>query len=113
MSMVLPDYVTWTNVVVGAGERVTFNPDTREVVWDIGGVSSQTNNRPALRQVSFQIAFTPSRSQARYAQPLTGVANFTAHDTFTGATITDTDQALSTELPNDPAYTYEDSIVIP
>ncbi len=107
----LPDYVTWTGVVMGAGEKMNYNPDSREVVWDIGGMNAQSNGKEALRQVSFQIGFVPSQSQVQTAPVLVNIANFSARDTFTDTSISGATSALTTELPTDPLYVYEDSQV--
>jgi hypothetical protein len=109
----LPDYVTWNNIVVGQGEKISYNPDSREVVWDVGGVKAQSNGKEALRQVSFQIGFVPSQSQVQTSPTLVNVANFTARDTFTETAISGVNQTLTTELPTDPLYTYDDSQVQP
>lgn len=113
VSAVLPDYVTWNNVTVGQGEKVTYNPDSRVVTWDLSYMKAQSGGKISLRQVSFQIGFIPSQSQVESAPMLVGVANFTANDTFTGTAISGQSPALTTELPTDPLYVYEDSQVKP
>ncbi|MES2224226.1 MAG: hypothetical protein V4469_04840 [Patescibacteria group bacterium] len=109
----LPDYVTWNNIVVGVGENVTYNPVSRAVTWNLGTVHTQSGGKVALRQVSFQIGFIPSQSQVKTAPNLVNVANFAARDTFTGTTISGENEALTTELPTDPLYGYDDSQVNP
>lgn len=109
---VLPDYVNWNNVVVGPGEKVSYNPDSREIAWDIGTMKAQSGGKVALRQVSFQIGFVPSQSQVLTTPMLVGIADFVARDTFTNTAISDQDEGLTTDLPTDPLYTYKDSQVI-
>ncbi len=111
VSAVLPDYVTWNNIAVGPGEKLSYNPDSREVLWDLGNVKAGTGGKVSLRQVSFQIGFVPSQSQVQTAPKLVGVANFTARDTFTDTVISGGSDALTTELPTDPLYTYDASQV--
>lgn len=113
VTAVLPDYVSWKDVVVGQGEKVMFNPESREVAWDLGGVNAQSGGKPSLRRVSFQIGFIPSQSQVQSVPTLVNVANFSAHDTFTGTDISGQNQVLTTELPTDPLYVYSDSQVQP
>ncbi|MDB5204826.1 MAG: protein of unknown function with transrane region [Candidatus Taylorbacteria bacterium] len=113
VSAILPDYITWNNIVVGPGEKVTYNPDSRQVDWDVGGMNAQSNGKVALRQVSFQIGFIPSQSQVQTSPILVGVANFTARDTFTNTSLSGTNEVLTTQLPTDPLYTYDDSQVQP
>jgi hypothetical protein len=108
---VLPDYVSWTGISAGAGEKLTYNESSREVIWDLGPISQQVDGKPNLRQVSFQISFTPSQSQVGMVPDLTDVANFTARDTFTNTNISKSSASLTTAMPTDPVYKYDDSQV--
>ncbi len=109
----LPDYVTWTNIVAGTGEKISYNTVSREVVWDLGNINHQSNGKPNLRQISFQIGFVPSQSQANMSPDLTDVANFSARDTFTNTDIKRSNVSLTTALPTDPSYTFDSSHVLP
>lgn len=109
----LPDYVTWNNVVVGLGEKISYNPESHEITWDIGAMNAQSGGKVALRQVSFQIGFVPSQSQVLSGPVLVNVANFSARDTFTDTPLSESVEALTTELPTDPLYIYDDSQVVP
>jgi hypothetical protein len=107
----LPDYVEWTGVVVGNGEKITYNKDSREVMWDIGDVAAQSNGQLSLRKVSFQIAFVPSVSQVQDLPYLVNLANFITHDTFTNTNIAGDHDPLNTELDTDPMFIYDNARV--
>lgn len=108
---VLPDYVEWTGIVVGNGEKITYNKDSREIMWDIGEVSPQSNGQLGLRKVSFQISFVPSVSQVQDIPYLVSLANFITHDTFTNTNIAEDIDPLNTELSTDPMFVYENGRV--
>lgn len=101
---ILPDYVSWTNIISPGSEQVTYNPDSREITWNIGTVANQSGSKPTVRKVAFQVAFTPSLSQLKNTPDLLGVANFKASDTFTGVIISDSNDALDTQIQSDPGY---------
>ena len=111
VTTVLPDYVNWTNVVAGQGEKVNYNADSRMVTWDLGSVKTSQNGKVNTRQVSFQVSLIPSISQAQTAPIMVNVANFSARDTFTNTDILDETDVLTTDITNDPSYVYGDGSV--
>ena len=81
---------------------LTFDSQSREVIWKIGeleagqGVLPPTTNGGGAN-VAFQIAFTPSASQEGKTPELIGEAKITGEDQFTELTIEGITQAISEE----------------
>lgn len=108
----LPDYITWTGVVSPSDENISYNPETREVSWNVGNVTTQTKSGPTVRGAAFQVAFTPSSSQAGTAPEILGVANFEASDTFSGVLIKESNDPLTISLETDPGFnTFEPNVL--
>lgn len=108
----LPEYITWTGLTSPSDENISYNPDTREVTWNLGNVATQTKAGPAVRKAAFQIAFTPSVSQAGTAPRIIDIANFVASDTFTGVSIEESNDPLTTNLDTDPGFnTFEPNVI--
>jgi len=79
---------------------------TRTVQWTVGDLASGASS-----QAAFQISFLPSSSQENSSPPLVGNQNLTGTDRFTQTGVSATAGSLSTQAPNDPAYTQSDGIV--
>lgn len=108
----LPTYVRWLDVKSPQEEDVTFNPETREVTWDLRRVDAGTGIETSARKASFQIGFTPSLSQVGNQADLTGETSFTGVDSFTNAEISFRRSAPTTRLTNEPGVKQGDDIVV-
>ncbi len=107
----LPSYIDWTGRTSPGTEKISYDKDSRQVVWDLGKVYAN-GGEGSLRQVSFQIAFTPSLSQVGLAPDLLSVSTLSAKDTFTETNIINTFKVLTTILQADPQYDFgEDKIL--
>ncbi len=109
----LPAYVKWIGKVTPGGEDVSYNSKSGEVVWRVGNVDSYTINRGHRRVVSFQIGFTPSVAQVGQAPLLVQDTTLTGQDDFTGAILTSTHPALSTNYSGDPTFKEGNERVVP
>lgn len=108
----LPDYITWTSLVTPSDENISYNPETREVSWNVGNVTTQTKSGPTVRMVAFQVAFIPSSSQVGTTPEILGVANFEAGDTFSGVAIKASNDPLTINLETDPGFnTFEPNVL--
>jgi len=103
--MTLPSYVSFTGLTNPTGS-ITYNDSTRTVQWTVGDLASGASS-----QAAFQISFLPSSSQENSSPPLVGNQNLTGTDRFTQTGVSATAGSLSTQAPNDPAYTQSDGIV--
>ena len=101
---VLPSYVKWLDNISPSGGQVTFNPVSREVVWDLGGVKENTGISTSPREIAFQVSLLPSQSQVGGAPIVIGVATLSGVDDFTADSVGVSLNALNTEIKNDPNY---------
>lgn len=108
----LPVYVRFTGLVSPAGEQVTYDESTREIRWRAGAVSRGVGTASAARQVSFQVALTPSGSQAGSVPALTSQARLSARDVYTGASLSATAAAVSTRTQGDAGSSAADGVVV-
>lgn len=85
ISGVLPAGVTWKNVVsVGSGQpEVAFNPNTSEVIWDLGVLPQGVGVTGAKYEASFQVTVKPATNQKGSPIVLTNGSKLSGTDTFT------------------------------
>lgn len=100
----LPPYVKWLSNFNPSSEKITYNPEKNELVWQVGSLSAKTGYQTPPRQVAFQIQFLPSLAQVGSTVDLVGEAHMTAHDSFTDATLDTVGSSLGTTLTGDPVY---------
>lgn len=100
----LPSYVRWLGKISPEGEKVKFNENTGELVWDIGDLKAGTGILMPAREVSFQISFLPSPSQVNDTPELTGEISFEGKDSFTNKVVRQSKPPLTTRLVNDPMF---------
>jgi hypothetical protein len=107
----LPSYVKWLGVVSPESESVSYNPVGGEVTWSPGLVKAGTGRGASPKQVSFQVSLLPSLSQVGKVPVLLTETTARGIDIFTGATISDSREAVTTDLFNDPSSDANQSIV--
>jgi hypothetical protein len=101
----LPAWVRFVGPVSPPSENLTFDPTTRVVTWNVGGIPKGTGISGTGREVSFQIGFTPSLSELNTSPTLIGDATLTGHDDFANVDVTVNKGALNTMLLDDPTFT--------
>ncbi len=109
----LPAYVKWTAKTSPAGEDISYNSNTGEVVWRTGNVSAYTANTSQARQVSFQVAIEPSVAQVGQVPFMVQDTTLVGRDDFTGENLTSTAPALTTRFSTDPSYKEGNDAVAP
>ncbi|MCX6752697.1 MAG: hypothetical protein NTZ87_04350 [Candidatus Nomurabacteria bacterium] len=100
----LPSWIRFVGPVSPSGEDLTFNPSTKEIVWNIGGIPNGTGITATTRSVSFQIAFSPSLSQVGATPIIINDAVLTGHDDFANVDVRVGKSSLRTQLDNDPLF---------
>ncbi len=108
----LPSSVTWAGVIIPQSEALSYNPDTREVRWNIG-VLPRATSTPLSKSVSFQIKTRPTESDIGSEIPLLSETAISATDTVANVTIEAIRPGLSTRLSTDPSYSPGEEKVIP
>ncbi len=111
VTAVLPNFLSWTNVSSPATEKISFDPDSRTVTWDLGKVLATGGSASGLRQVSFQISYTPTLDQVGNRPVLIDSSTLSGTDSFTGGNISSVSGSLSTVLSTDPNFNYGNDIV--
>lgn len=91
------------------GNPPAYNNQTQEVVWKLDKLSATKGVVGSPAEAIFQIEAVPS--QAGNYWPLIGITIITAHDDFTGLEITDVDEPVSTQLPDDASVGSQQGIV--
>lgn len=84
--------VSLTGKIFPQDARLTFDSQSREVVWDLENMEAGRGALNSGPSVTFQIAFTPSSLQKGQQAELVGQAVITGDDQFTN-------QKVSTEAP--------------
>lgn len=97
----LPSYVKYLGNVSPQSEKLSYNPVSGQVTWDIGAVPAGAGTKTSVRQVAFQISLNPSLGQVGSTPQLVDTQTLSGLDRYTGAMVQTTNRELTTELPTD------------
>jgi hypothetical protein len=109
----LPPNVTWTGNTGSSTENISYDPGTGEVTWNIGNMQSGVGLNSSPRQVSFQVAVTPSITQVGQELNLLNESTIRGTDVFTGAVVGENKDIITTNITSDPAYVDDIGKVVP
>lgn len=104
--------VKWLGASSFASEDISYDEASNTVTWDMDKLVSDTGFSSATREISFQIALTPTLIQAGTAPNLVTGIVFTGRDSATGNSVMVTHSPLTTRLTNDPVFIQGDDIVV-
>lgn len=93
---VLGNNVALTGRIFPDGSRLTFDSNSREVVWEVGDLAAGKGVLDAVPNVAFQVVFTPASYQQGQALNLINDAQVTGDDQFTGRLISAFSPAITT-----------------
>jgi len=108
---VLPSQVRLTGQINPSDARLTFDQNSRELVWEIGDLNLGVDNSIQGPELSFQISLTPDQSQRGQFANLVSEAKISGEDTWTGMVVEKTMPGISTNLIDDPTITDSQKIV--
>jgi hypothetical protein len=108
----IPAWVRFLGTVSPTSEDLTYNPSTKEIVWNIGKISRGTGTTQSNREVSFQISLSPSLSQIGAIPVLVNNAVLTGHDDFANVDVRVEKGSLRTSLDSDPAFPANGAAVV-
>ncbi len=108
----IPSWIKWKGVISPASESITYDQNTREIVWNAGRVNRGAGLTTTAREVSFQLSFTPSLSQVDTSPNILGESVLTAHDDFANVDLRATKSALTTRLNNDNIVSGSSGVVV-
>ena len=104
---VLPSMVKLTGEIEPKEAKLSFDPSSREIIWDIGDLQAGEEGK----KIDFQVKLTPTSAQKGKVAELIPQAMIIAEDTWTESTIEKRDSAVDTSLPDDPTISEDDGIV--
>lgn len=109
----IPAHVKWMGKTSPSTEDIDFNELDGTIVWNVGDISTYTLNNPTnRRQVSFQVAITPSIAQIGQFPVLVNQALLTAQDDFTNQSLSSNLNQLTTRFGSDPTFKDGDEKVV-
>ncbi len=108
----LPPYVTWKGVVSPRTENISYNPIGGTLVWNVGDVKSGVGIKTEPKTISFQVSLLPSLTQVGLSPNLTNSVSVTATDRFTGATLSDSRDGVSTRLTSEAGFGDDKWVVV-
>jgi hypothetical protein len=100
----LPPWINFVGPISPTQEDLTYNPSTKEIVWNIGSIPKGTGLTGGNRSVSFQLSFTPSLSQVGTTPVLINDAILTGHDDFANVDVRVSKTSLNTMLNSDALF---------
>lgn len=101
----LPVYVEWPDKIEGDGD-IVYNPVSKQIEWKPGNILSGDR-----KEVSFQLEFTPSRSQRGQVPILLRGQTARATDRFTGERLQARADSVYTELSTEAGYEEDNGVV--
>ncbi len=107
----LPPGVEWKGETSPSSERISYNPDTKVVTWNIGNVTSGTGFTFSPREISFKVGIIPSVSQVGSNGALTSPINLESVDMYTTLHVSQTLQSVTTEY-SDPSFKLGNGAVV-
>jgi hypothetical protein len=84
---ILPSYVTWKNQINPNNEKLSYDSNTRQIVWDVGQVPAGAGYSSSPKTVYFQVELFPSLSQLNQTVSLFNNIDLRATDTFANVSI--------------------------
>lgn len=107
----LPQYVRWVGAVNPTSERVSFDPISNTITWNVGEVKGGAGYSTSPREANFQIALLPSITQVGTAPNLVENIAITGQDRFTGSVLGGNLESLTTNITSDTKYGPNDYII--
>ncbi|MDQ3245079.1 MAG: DUF11 domain-containing protein [bacterium] len=100
----LPAYMRYVGTLSPAFSDVNFNPNTRQITWNVGNLNKGASITTASKEVSFQVGLTPSLSQIDTTPIIINEAVLTGHDDFANVDVRVGKGALNIRLNSDPQF---------
>jgi hypothetical protein len=100
----LPAWMAFVGPFSPQDEDLVYNPSTKEITWNIGGIPKGTGITSGERSVSFQVSLNPSLSQVGDSPVIINNATLTGHDDFANLDVKVNKTSLTSVLSNDPAF---------
>jgi hypothetical protein len=105
VTAILPPYVKWTGYTLPSTEKINYDANSGQVVWDIGNMQPGLGTNSPAREVSFQVSITPSLSQIGKDLNLINETTISGIDAFSGQRVGEVKPPTTTNIVSDPTYT--------
>jgi len=92
-------------------DKITFDSQSREIVWNIGELTTGEGVLTSAPNVSFQISFVPEESLRGQSPELISAPSITGQDGWTGEIIQAVSSSINTTLPDDSKVSKEEGTV--
>ncbi len=99
--------VKLTGRISPENSRLTFDSQSKEIIWELGDLQVGTGKITPAPNVAFQISFTPDFSQRGLIPLLVSQAKIIGEDYWTEEFLEVTIPAIDTALPDDPTVNEE------
>ncbi|MFH1036645.1 MAG: hypothetical protein V1756_01060 [Patescibacteria group bacterium] len=100
---ILPQNVQLTGKIFPEDSRMTFDSQSREIVWEAGDLRVGQGVLNLAPNVSFQVSFLPASSQIGQAPDIIGQSKISGEDSWTNETVEGVSSGINTTLPDDPS----------
>ncbi len=107
----LPQGVSLTGKIFPEDAKITFDSQSREIIWQVGDMEAGDGILKPAPNVAFQVSLTPSDSQKGDTALIIGAARATGEDKWTEKEIESICPEIDTSLPDDSTVTEEKGIV--
>ena len=104
--------VSWIGASGAASEDVSYDASSNTVSWNLDTLSRDAGFSSTAREVSFQVALTPSISQIGTSPVLVSNITFVGQDVSSNIVTTVNNSPLTTLLTSDPKFIQGDDIVV-
>lgn len=104
----LPSNVKMTGQIFPEDARLTFDSDSREIIWEVGDLQGPLYEPDSC---AFQVALTPTPIQRGTSPDIIRQAQISGEDQWTEQTIEATAPSIDTTLPDDNTVSQQQGIV--
>jgi len=112
MVATLPSYIEWKGAINPANAPITFDPNTRQITWNLGTLPRGAGTLTLQKEVAFQIGFVPSISQLGNKVTMVNPASFSGEDDFAKITVEAQTDSLTSFITGDPVYSGNNGTVV-
>lgn len=107
----LPQQVKLTGKIEPSDARLTFDQNSREIIWEVGDLNLGTDSSIQGPELNFQISLIPESYQKGQVANLISDAKIIGEDVWTDTEVQAVAPSLNTNLPDDPTITEQQRIV--
>lgn len=111
VTAILPIYVIYDGEFSPQSEKVTYNPNTRQIRWEVGSMRARTGYDSVPRSLSLKLGLTPSKTQIGAAPNLVESILFSGRDEFAGVTVQARGDNVTTAA-KDPGFVFGNDKVV-